>query len=208
MLFCCFKRPVVEPSPEPYPAFSSRPPPIRVEPIRQISISTQTPRFELFSSSSFNRPQVLAVSTKDPAAKMMPKIQRVDTATEDEDDNAFNRSQQQEVEKVEDIEDKVELRKKKDSTSSNHSSNAVKQCRVLFSYQPNHEDELELKLDDVVEFMGEVEDGWWRGKLKGKMGVFPSNFVEMISVRNPLTVENQNKKNENHQQQQGTRMCI
>jgi hypothetical protein len=51
---------------------------------------------------------------------------------------------------------------------------------VLFSYQPTHEDELELKVEDVVECLTEVEDGWWRGTLDGKSGVFPSNFVEML----------------------------
>merc|ERR1719188_1734620 len=54
-----------------------------------------------------------------------------------------------------------------------------KRCRVLFSYQPVHDDELELKVDQVLEFMGEVEDGWWKGRLGGRVGVFPSNFVEM-----------------------------
>ena len=59
-------------------------------------------------------------------------------------------------------------------------SSGVKTCKVLFSYQPTHEDELELKVEDVVECLTEVEDGWWRGTLNGKSGVFPSNFVEMI----------------------------
>lgn len=26
----------------------------------------------------------------------------------------------------------------------------------------------------------QVEEGWWEGSLNGKVGVFPSNFVEMI----------------------------
>ena len=54
-----------------------------------------------------------------------------------------------------------------------------KRCRVLFSYQPLHEDELELNVDQVIEFLGEVEDGWWKGRAAGRVGVFPSNFVEM-----------------------------
>ena len=40
-----------------------------------------------------------------------------------------------------------------------------KRCRVLYSYQPKHEDELELKVDDIVDFESEVEDGWWKGSL-------------------------------------------
>lgn len=57
-----------------------------------------------------------------------------------------------------------------------------KRCRVLFSYRPSHEDELELKPNEVVDFICEVEDGWWRGKsADGSVGVFPSNFVELVS---------------------------
>ena len=36
-------------------------------------------------------------------------------------------------------------------------------------------------MEDVVEFLGEVEDGWWRGMVDGRSGVFPSNFVEMLN---------------------------
>jgi hypothetical protein len=42
---------------------------------------------------------------------------------------------------------------------------AKKRCRVLYSYVPKHEDELELKVDDVIDFEAEVEDGWWKGSL-------------------------------------------
>lgn len=50
-------------------------------------------------------------------------------------------------------------------------------CKVLFSYDPCNEDELTLVPQDSIEFLGEVEEGWWRGRLKGRVGVFPSNFV-------------------------------
>ena len=32
----------------------------------------------------------------------------------------------------------------------------------------------------VVEVLEEEEEGWWRGKLDGKEGLFPSNFVELL----------------------------
>lgn len=50
-------------------------------------------------------------------------------------------------------------------------------CRVLFSYEPCNGDELKLVPNDNVEFLGEVEEGWWRGRLNRRVGVFPSNFV-------------------------------
>ena len=36
-------------------------------------------------------------------------------------------------------------------------------------------------MGQTFDFMGEVEDGWCWGRISGRMGVFPSNFVEMIS---------------------------
>ena len=68
-------------------------------------------------------------------------------------------------------------------------------CRVLFSYQPVHDDELELKVfptevfcfhnfilrsgfhyftslfqvDQNLDFMCEVEDGWWKGRVGGRV---------------------------------------
>ncbi|XP_014233994.1 SH3 domain-containing kinase-binding protein 1 [Trichogramma pretiosum] len=52
-----------------------------------------------------------------------------------------------------------------------------KLCRVLFSYDPCNDDELKLIRDEHIEYLGEVEEGWWKGRIKGKVGVFPSNFV-------------------------------
>eukprot|EP00095_Tigriopus_kingsejongensis_P008936 maker-scaffold199_size265817-snap-gene-1.48 protein:Tk08936 transcript:maker-scaffold199_size265817-snap-gene-1.48-mRNA-1 annotation:"low quality protein: sh3 domain-containing kinase-binding protein 1" len=89
-----------------------------------------------------------------------------------------------------DLED-VQLRPK---NPPNSKSAHKRQCRVLFSYSPAHEDELELKLDEMVDFLGEVEDGWWKGQLNGKTGVFPSNFVEMAS-KTSATMEEEAEKN-------------
>ncbi|XP_032319104.1 CD2-associated protein isoform X1 [Camelus ferus] len=57
-----------------------------------------------------------------------------------------------------------------------------RQCRVLFEYIPQNEDELELKVGDVVDISEEVEEGWWSGTLNNKLGLFPSNFVKELEV--------------------------
>ncbi|XP_023022284.1 CIN85 and CD2AP related [Leptinotarsa decemlineata] len=67
----------------------------------------------------------------------------------------------------------VSLRNKKDVLR-------IRQCRVVFSYNQDHEDELNLKVGDIIDIIGEEEEGWWKGSLNGKQGVFPSNFVEEI----------------------------
>ncbi|KAK2856573.1 hypothetical protein Q5P01_005308 [Channa striata] len=57
-----------------------------------------------------------------------------------------------------------------------------RQCKVLFEYQPQNEDELELKLGEIIEITEEVEEGWWSGSLNGKVGLFPSNFVKELDA--------------------------
>ncbi|XP_011049336.1 PREDICTED: SH3 domain-containing kinase-binding protein 1 isoform X3 [Acromyrmex echinatior] len=70
-------------------------------------------------------------------------------------------------------------------------------CKVLFSYDPCNEDELTLVPQDSIEFLGEVEEGWWRGRLRGRVGVFPSNFVS------PPAPEEQ----ERHKERDKKEMC-
>ncbi|XP_062533527.1 SH3 domain-containing kinase-binding protein 1 isoform X2 [Armigeres subalbatus] len=62
-----------------------------------------------------------------------------------------------------------------------------RRCKVIYSYQENKPDELTLAVGDIVEIFEEVEEGWWKGKLKGKTGVFPSNFVEIIESASPMS---------------------
>lgn len=57
---------------------------------------------------------------------------------------------------------------------------------MAFSYAADNDDELSLDTGDIVEVLGEEEDGWWSGTLKGKTGVFPNNFVEEISEEEGL----------------------
>ncbi|KAH8247689.1 hypothetical protein KR038_008382, partial [Drosophila bunnanda] len=60
------------------------------------------------------------------------------------------------------------------------SETSNRRCKVIYSYTQVNDDELTLAVGDVIEFLGEVEEGWWRGRLRSKVGVFPSNFVQHI----------------------------
>lgn len=68
-------------------------------------------------------------------------------------------------------------------------------CRVLFSYQAANEDELTLKKDDVITIITkEVADkGWWKGELRGKIGLFPDNFVELTTPPEEILSTQQKK---------------
>lgn len=77
-----------------------------------------------------------------------------------------------------------------------------RRCKAAFSYVPQHEDELELKIGDIIEIIAEVEEGWWEGHLNGKTGMFPSNFTKEIltesdtpSVDTPTSQEEPRSRN-------------
>lgn len=67
-------------------------------------------------------------------------------------------------------------------------------CKVLFSYEPCNDDELTLVPQDSIEFLGEVEEGWWRGRLRGRVGVFPSNFVSAPTPEEQEKQKDRDKK--------------
>jgi len=55
-------------------------------------------------------------------------------------------------------------------------------ARVVYSYMAENPDELSLQVGDVISVVEKkLEDvGWWKGELRGKIGVFPDNFVELL----------------------------
>ncbi|CAH1241776.1 HMCN1 [Branchiostoma lanceolatum] len=55
-------------------------------------------------------------------------------------------------------------------------------ARVLYNYAPQDSDELKLEANDVIEVIKGENGGWWFGYLKGKVGLFPSNYVELVST--------------------------
>ncbi|XP_043959979.1 SH3 domain-containing kinase-binding protein 1 isoform X2 [Gambusia affinis] len=72
-----------------------------------------------------------------------------------------------------------------------------RRCKASFSYAPQHEDELELKVGDVIEIIAEVEEGWWEGVLNGKIGMFPSNFTkEILADSDAPSLETPNSQEE------------
>ncbi|XP_012539423.1 unconventional myosin-Ie [Monomorium pharaonis] len=59
---------------------------------------------------------------------------------------------------------------------------SLPKVKALYDYEPQDLDELGLKEGDIVEVLKEHEGGWWHGRLKGKTGLFPSNYVEKIKI--------------------------
>ena len=56
----------------------------------------------------------------------------------------------------------------------------IERAKVTFDYEPENPDELKLTVGDILIVINKEEEGWWEGELKGKTGMFPSNFVEVL----------------------------
>ncbi|XP_043577543.1 unconventional myosin-If [Chiloscyllium plagiosum] len=53
-------------------------------------------------------------------------------------------------------------------------------CRALYQYTGQDVDEISFNVNDVIEILLEDPSGWWKGRLHGKEGLFPGNYVEKI----------------------------
>eukprot|EP00039_Didymoeca_costata_P008665 m.114735 g.114735 ORF g.114735 m.114735 type:complete len:1149 (-) comp14177_c1_seq5:2155-5601(-) len=54
------------------------------------------------------------------------------------------------------------------------------QGRALYDYEAQDVDELTLATGDIVTITKKDPSGWWQGKLKGKEGLFPGNYLEEL----------------------------
>lgn len=49
---------------------------------------------------------------------------------------------------------------------------------ALYDYESQGDQELDLEEGDIITVIAKEDDVWWCGQSKGKMGMFPSNYVE------------------------------
>lgn len=59
-------------------------------------------------------------------------------------------------------------------------ASAAPTCRALFDNVPDDSDELAFKVGDIITIIKKDDSGWWEGTIRGKKGIFPSNFVKEI----------------------------
>ena len=65
------------------------------------------------------------------------------------------------------------------------------QVIALYDYESQGDQELDLEEGDIITIIGKEDDLWWCGQIKskGKMGMFPSTYVEaydQVSVYRPI----------------------
>ena len=50
-----------------------------------------------------------------------------------------------------------------------------------FDFNGLSAEELSFKHGDVIKKIGEEDINWWIGELKGRRGIFPSNYVQKVN---------------------------
>ncbi|KAK2835280.1 hypothetical protein Q5P01_015764 [Channa striata] len=53
-------------------------------------------------------------------------------------------------------------------------------CRALYQYTGQDTDEISFDTNEVFDLVKEDPSGWWTGRIRGKEGLFPGNYVEKI----------------------------
>ncbi|XP_041065557.1 drebrin-like b isoform X2 [Carcharodon carcharias] len=55
-------------------------------------------------------------------------------------------------------------------------------ARALYDYQAADETEISFDPDDILTRIEQIDEGWWRGyAVDGSFGMFPANYVELLS---------------------------
>lgn len=50
---------------------------------------------------------------------------------------------------------------------------------AIFDHEAEEDDELAFNVGDVVEVLDSSDEGWWKGTVAGRVGIFPVNYVEI-----------------------------
>ena len=53
-------------------------------------------------------------------------------------------------------------------------------CLARFDYDTNEADDLQFAAGDVIQLLEHVSDDWLKGSLRGRVGMFPLSFVEIL----------------------------
>lgn len=56
----------------------------------------------------------------------------------------------------------------------------AEQCRAIYQYSANLNDELSLSPGDLITVHQKQADGWWIGECGGRTGIFPATYVQVI----------------------------
>lgn len=64
------------------------------------------------------------------------------------------------------------------------------QVVALYPFNGQQTDELTFQKGDIITLVSTDDPSWWKGEMNGAVGLFPSNYVEVLLKQNPSTQDN------------------
>lgn len=61
----------------------------------------------------------------------------------------------------------------------------VSRVKALYDFTPSEPSELPFRRGDIISVLDSVYKDWWRGSLRGQVGIFPVNYVEILRDASP-----------------------
>ncbi|XP_063064042.1 growth factor receptor-bound protein 2-like [Engraulis encrasicolus] len=52
--------------------------------------------------------------------------------------------------------------------------------KAMYDFSAEEKDELDFSSGDVIEVLDQTDPAWWRGRLRGREGLFPSNYTTAL----------------------------
>ena len=65
-----------------------------------------------------------------------------------------------------------------DSDDSSYDDHSVEKCIATFPFEGTDKDDLTFKKGDIITVLDKIDDGWWKGELCGRAGLFPTTYVK------------------------------
>lgn len=89
------------------------------------------------------------------------------------------KKKEEQVFDLRDIDSYIQEKQKQQQVAT--TSNKSQQFRALYDYNPQETNELSFKEGDIINLIEKFPDSeWWKGECKGKVGLFPGNYVEPV----------------------------